>query len=99
MRFKTTCAYDGTDFVGWQSQASGDSVQDIIERRVAAIFKKPIRIHGSGRTDSGVHARAQIFHFDAEWAHTDAELLRAFRSNLPVPQISRESSMSLGGRA
>jgi len=95
-RFKATCAYDGTDFVGWQSQPAGDTVQDIIERRLETIFKKPVRIHGSGRTDSGVQARKQVFHFDAEWLHTDNELLRAFRSNLPetiqITQIKRVSS-------
>ena len=82
-RFKATCAYDGTDFVGWQSQPNGVAIQDIIERRIESIFKTPIRIHSSGRTDAGVHARQQVFHFDAEWSHTDAELLRAFKSNLP----------------
>ncbi|GAB4286752.1 MAG TPA: tRNA pseudouridine(38-40) synthase TruA [Opitutae bacterium] len=83
-RWKCYCAYDGTDFLGWQSQAGGDTIQDIIESRLEAIFKEPIRIHGSGRTDSGVHARAQVFHFDADWPYESGALLRAFASGLPA---------------
>ena len=79
-RFRCECAYDGTDFCGWQSQKGGGSVQDFIEARLAQIFKKPVRIHGSGRTDSGVHATGQVFHFDAVWKHPDDALLAALRS-------------------
>ena len=79
-RFKCVVAYDGTDFCGWQSQAGGGSVQDFIEFRLRSIFKKSVRIHGSGRTDAGVHANAQVFHFDAVWRHSTAALLRAMRS-------------------
>lgn len=78
------CAYDGTSFSGWQSQPGGRAIQDIIEARLAQILKTPTRIHGSGRTDSGVHARAQVFHFDAAWPHAPAKLLAAFRIGLPA---------------
>lgn len=83
MRWKCHCAYDGTDFKGWQSQAGGGTVQDVLERRLRAIFGQSIRIYGSARTDAGVHAKGQVFHFDAKWIHPPSELLRAFRSNLP----------------
>jgi len=83
MRWRCTCAYDGTDFLGWQSQKGGGTVQDYLEKRLAHIFQKPVRVHGSGRTDSGVHARAQVFHFDADWAHPVEHLRRALRSGLP----------------
>lgn len=82
-RWKCICAYDGTDFAGWQSQAKSNAIQDIIEKRLAQIFHQPVRIHGSGRTDSGVHARGQVFHFDAEWRHGVDKLLAAFRVGLP----------------
>lgn len=82
-RFKCVCAYDGTDFCGWQSQPNGMSVQDFIERRLEQIFKRKTRIHGSGRTDSGVHADAQTFHFDAKWRHGDAALLAALKCGHP----------------
>lgn len=79
-RFRCECAYDGTDFCGWQSQKGGGSVQDFIEDRLLKILKTPVRIHGSGRTDAGVHASGQVFHFDAVWNHSDAAMLAALRS-------------------
>lgn len=83
MRWLAVCAYDGGPFSGWQSQAGGNAIQDVIEARLAAVFKAPIRIHGSGRTDAGVHARGQVFHFDADWTHGNARLLAALRAELP----------------
>jgi tRNA pseudouridine38-40 synthase len=95
-RWKCVCAYDGTTFAGWQSQAGGRAIQDVIEARLAQIFKTPLRIHGSGRTDAGVHAHGQVFHFDAAWSHPPEKLLVAMRSGLPVSiqikTISRVSS-------
>ena len=63
-KWKGVCAYDGTDFEGWQSQPCGNTIQDILEARLAEVFKHSIRIHGSARTDSGVHAKQQVFHFE-----------------------------------
>ncbi|MDR2371544.1 MAG: tRNA pseudouridine(38-40) synthase TruA [Puniceicoccales bacterium] len=83
MRWRCECRYDGTDFNGWQSQPNGNTIQDFIEKRLAVIFGEKIRIHGSGRTDAGVHARGQVFHFDGDWFHGSEKLLRAFRSGLP----------------
>ena len=82
-RWKCVCAYDGTAFAGWQSQAGGTAIQDVIEARLAQIFKTQVRIHGSGRTDAGVHAHGQVFHFDAAWTHGAERLLAAFRTGLP----------------
>ena len=65
MRLKLTIAYDGRPYNGWQSQACGNTVQDIIQRAMEEVAKQPLRLHGSGRTDTGVHALAQIAHFDA----------------------------------
>ncbi|MBS0663287.1 MAG: tRNA pseudouridine(38-40) synthase TruA [Verrucomicrobia bacterium] len=89
-RWKCLVAYDGTDFSGWQSQAKADGVQDVIEARLARIFGAPVRVHGSGRTDSGVHAKGQVFHFDAAWPHGTEKLLAAFRVGLP-PSIQIKS--------
>ncbi len=83
MRWKCTVAYDGTGFEGWQSQPGGNTIQDIIERRLAGLFGRRVPIHGSGRTDSGVHARGQVFHFDADWSHGPEKLLRALRTGYP----------------
>jgi len=83
-RWKCLCAYDGTAFAGWQSQAGGTAIQDVIEARLGEIFGRPVRIHGSGRTDAGVHAHGQVFHFDATWRHGPAKLLAALRGGLPA---------------
>jgi tRNA pseudouridine38-40 synthase len=82
-RWKATCAYDGTAFAGWQSQPNRNGVQDHIERRLTEVFKRPVRIHGSGRTDAGVHARGQVFHFDVNWRHDPNKLRLALKVGLP----------------
>jgi len=82
-RWKCVVAYDGTTFNGWQSQEGGNTIQDLIERQLAKIFGGKIRIEGSGRTDSGVHARAQVFHFDAAWRHGGEKLRKALHTGLP----------------
>jgi tRNA pseudouridine38-40 synthase len=61
---KLTIAYDGAGLAGWQSQPGGNTVQDLLEAAIAETAKQPARIHGSGRTDAGVHALAQVAHFD-----------------------------------
>jgi tRNA pseudouridine38-40 synthase len=83
-RWKAVCAYDGTSFEGWQSQAGGTAIQDVIERRLATLFGTTVRIHGSGRTDAGVHALGQVFHFDAAWRHGADKLVAALRAGLPT---------------
>ncbi len=55
--------YNGSNFVGWQSQKNGKSIQDTIERALKKIFKSKIRISGAGRTDKGVHALGQYANF------------------------------------
>ena len=56
--------YDGTNYVGWQSQKNGQSIQDSIETVLKKILKKNIRISGAGRTDKGVHAFSQYASFN-----------------------------------
>ncbi len=65
MRLKLTIAYDGSPFGGWQIQSNADTIQGRIETALAEIAKEPVRLHGSGRTDAGVHALGQIAHFEA----------------------------------
>jgi tRNA pseudouridine38-40 synthase len=65
MRLKLTIAYDGRPFLGWQSQVGGNTVQDILHEALEAVAKQPLRLQGSGRTDTGVHALGQTAHFDA----------------------------------
>ena len=65
MQIVLEIAYRGPDFKGWQSQAGGRGVQDAIEASLTKLCGEFIRIHGAGRTDTGVHALAQIAHFEA----------------------------------
>ena len=66
MRYRITLSYDGTEFCGWQSQPNGNSVQDALEAAAEKLFGARVRAVGSGRTDAGVHALAQVAHFDCD---------------------------------
>ena len=83
MRWKCICAYDGTDFEGWQRQPHGNTIQNCLETTLSEIFSTNIHTHGSGRTDAGVHARSQCFHFDANWPHASEKLILAMNARLP----------------
>lgn len=66
-RYKMKIAYDGTNYSGWQVQPNLRTVQGEIERLLAEMAgQQHVRVESSGRTDSGVHARAQVAHFDLE---------------------------------
>ena len=69
-RIKLTIEYDGGPFVGWQRQANGRSVQQAIEEAILRLSGEEVTLRGAGRTDAGVHALAQVAHFDLdrEWA-------------------------------
>jgi len=82
--FKLTIEYDGTDFNGWQIQGNGQrTIQGEIEKALSRIFKKTVKVHGSGRTDSGVHALGQVAHFKIETDKTPREILFAVNANVP----------------
>ena len=66
MRYFCRVSYDGTPFCGWQRQASGRSVQQCLEEAATTILRRETAVTGAGRTDAGVHARAQGAHFDCE---------------------------------
>jgi len=83
VRWKAVCVYDGGSFHGWQSQINAVGVQDVIEAALEAVLETKTRIHGSGRTDTGVHALEQVFHFDAIWRHAGAQFLAALGTQLP----------------
>ena len=63
-RLRFVVAYDGGRFAGWQSQKNGNTIQDFLERAFETVTRHPVRVHGAGRTDAGVHALAQSAHAD-----------------------------------
>ncbi len=86
-RLKMIVAYDGASFSGWQSQANGNTIQDHLERAFAGVSGMDVRVHGSGRTDAGVHALAQTAHADVPQSRlTPERWLSALNASLP-PQI------------
>ncbi len=82
-RYRATVEYDGTDFLGYQIQAKGRTVQGEIEKSLAQVTQTAIRIDGAGRTDAGVHATGQVVAFNANWQHPLEDLHRALNATLP----------------
>jgi tRNA pseudouridine38-40 synthase len=86
VRLKLTIAYDGTNYAGWQVQKSGVAVQEVIEKALKNIFGIDLRLHGSSRTDAGVHARALVAHVDiprAKFKMVPRKLSLALNAHLP----------------
>ena len=83
MRYKTTIEYDGTNYAGWQVQPDAVTVQEKLQDAVKEISGKVVKLHGSGRTDQGVHARAQVAHFDLDTTMKPRELMRAINALVP----------------
>ncbi len=79
---KLTIAYDGTRYSGWQSQKNGRSIQDVIQKAIRKITGEKVNLVGSGRTDAGVHAEAQIANFRT-------------RSKLPMSNIQKALNRAL----
>ncbi len=83
-RIKCTVSYDGTNFFGFQKQPNARTVQGEIEKGLKRLHRgKDVKIYGSGRTDTFVHAIGQVFHFDTELAIPDERLPFALRAILP----------------
>src|SRR4030095_8269579 len=84
MRYiKLTIAYDGTDFHGWQIQSGKPTIQGEIVSVLRRLTQENIAIHGSGRTDAGVHALGQVASFRTQTALSTGELQRALNALLP----------------
>lgn len=82
-RIRMIVQYEGTAYVGWQAQPNGLSVQERLEAELHKITGEDIRLHGSGRTDSGVHARAQVAHFDTNSRVPPDKFAYALNAGLP----------------
>jgi len=81
-RYKIKIEYDGTPFVGWQFQKNGLSIQEVLQKAIFSFSKEKIIITGAGRTDSGVHALAQVAHFDLEKKIEKNKLLLALNQHI-----------------
>ena len=75
--------YDGSRFLGWQTQPGGGTVQDALEPALGTIAGEPVGVTCAGRTDRGVHARAQVVHFDTSAARPDSAWVRGVNALLP----------------
>jgi len=81
---KLTIQYDGTDYVGWQRQANGVSIQGLLEDALAPIEGDTVTVHGAGRTDAGVHALAQVASVTLSSELAEQTLARALNAVLPA---------------
>ncbi|WP_264983952.1 tRNA pseudouridine(38-40) synthase TruA [Pseudodesulfovibrio portus] len=83
MRIRLTLAYEGTDFCGWQLQPKDRTVQGEVEKALSRILGAPVRVHGSGRTDAGVHALCQVCHFDCPGERAGFPWQRSLNAVMP----------------
>lgn len=78
-----TVMYHGAHYNGWQVQVNAKTVQGTIQKALSQMHREEIKIHGSGRTDAGVHAFGQTFHFDTSFKLDEDQWLKALNSSLP----------------
>ncbi|OGI49898.1 MAG: tRNA pseudouridine(38-40) synthase TruA [Candidatus Muproteobacteria bacterium RIFCSPLOWO2_01_FULL_60_18] len=83
MRIAAILEYDGSHFSGWQRQDHARSVQAIVEEALSRVADEPIQVTVAGRTDAGVHALAQVIHFDTSATRSDYSWVRGANSHLP----------------
>lgn len=95
--FKLTIAYDGTDFIGWQRQATGVSIQGLLEDALGDLDGRPVAVTGAGRTDAGVHARGQVATARLDREIEAAAVVRAVNIRLPPTVRVLEASPAPDG--
>ncbi len=89
--------YDGTNYFGWQMQAGHCSVQQVLQEALSIICDHPVTLHGSGRTDTGVHALGQVAHFKTESRVDMAQLRKGLNSLLPDDVVIADAVEVLPG--
>jgi tRNA pseudouridine38-40 synthase len=93
-RWKLKLEYDGSHFLGWQSQPNGRGVQDAVEKAIERLEGQAVRIHAAGRTDTGVHATGQVAHADLQKPWRAFQLMEALNAWLlkiaPVSVLEAE---------
>jgi tRNA pseudouridine38-40 synthase len=83
LRYAIGIEYDGSGFLGWQRLAEGATVQGAVEQALGFVVDHPLEVVCAGRTDSGVHARCQVAHFDTDAVRTPFALQQGGNSRLP----------------
>ena len=83
LKYKMEVAYDGTHYSGWQVQPNSTSIQTLLQNALGVALRKPVMIAGSGRTDAGVHALAQVAHFTVSEEVDTYRLLLSLNALLP----------------
>ena len=94
MNFKLTIQYDGTDFHGWQMQGELRTVQGDLTRALTLIDGRDVTVHGSGRTDAGVHAQGQVASVRVEREITPEKLRAAINGNVASDLRIREAQVA-----
>jgi tRNA pseudouridine38-40 synthase len=90
---KLTLSYDGTDFQGWQTQPRYRTVQETLEKAIAALTgEERVRVNTSGRTDAGVHAVGQVVNFYTATQHPPQVIVRAVNANLPPDIVVKDAA-------
>jgi len=87
-RYKIKIEYEGTPFVGWQFQKNGQSVQEVLQKAIFNFSKENVTVTGAGRTDSGVHALAQVAHFDLKKKIQKKNILPAINQNISNKSVT-----------
>ena len=97
MRYFIWFSYDGTNYHGWQMQPNGNTVQAELQRGLSLLLREDISVTGAGRTDTGVHARQMVAHFDTDAEFEPATLAKKLNGVLPqdigvdrVEQVSQD---------
>lgn len=96
-RIRAVVAYDGTDFLGFQRQRRGRTIQGVLEETLETLAGQPIRVLGAGRTDARAHAWGQVIAFDLLWRHSLGELQKALNALLPRSVVVRQVEVAPEG--
>ena len=88
IRYKITIEYDGSLFAGWQRQKHALTIQEVIEEAIFKISHNRVSLCGAGRTDAGVHATAQVAHFDLSSRHEPHKLARGINHFIAKWQVA-----------
>lgn len=93
-RYRILVEYDGTPFLGWQTQPTGETIQGRLTQAIQAFTGETVRVSGAGRTDTGVHAMGQVAHFDLAREWETFKVREAINHHLkPSPVVVRDAAL------